>query len=232
VIQYDEAHSNQPHTMDAGDLAPLVAEFNSQLAGLGHLHLTVAGYDASARHFGQWLMLTKVGIAEINEATVERFAHHRCHCPGIRHSKQVSKKYVRRVRRFVGFLAERGIIQRPTPKTADAPHQRVVEFQQWLQQHRGICASTIDRHRRMVVRLLPALGDNPSSWNAALIREAITAETKRASHAHVKTMTQALKGYLRLLGARGLCRPGLCLQFRNGGCRHCRATSEPLMLSG
>lgn len=209
MIQYDEAHSNKPHTMDAGDLAPVVAEFNRQLAGLGHSHLTVAGYEASARHFGQWLTLTKIGIAEIDEAAVKRFAHHRCRCPGIRQSKQVSEKYVRRVGRFVVFLAERGIIPRPTPKTADAPDQRVVEFQEWLKQHRGICASTIDRHGRMVVRLLPALGDNPSSWNAALIREAITAETKRASHAHVKTMTQALKGYLRFLGARGLCRPGL-----------------------
>jgi len=209
VIQSDEAHSNKPHTMDAGELAPLVAEFNSQLEALGHSRLTVAGYDASARHFGQWLILTKIGIAEINEAAVERFAHHRCHCPGIRHSKQVSKKYVRRARRFVGLLAERGIIQRPIAKTANAPDQCVVEFQEWLKQHRGICARTIDRHGRMVVRLLPALGDDPSCWNAALIREAITAETKRASHAHVKTMTQALKGYLRFLGARGLCRPGL-----------------------
>ena len=53
------------------------------------------------------------------------------------------------------------------------------------------------------------LGGAASTWNAALIREAITAETKRASHAHAKTMTQALQGYLRFLGAQGLCKPGL-----------------------
>src|SRR5262249_16597603 len=209
VIQPDDTPSNKPQTMDAGDLAPLVAEFNSQLAALGHSHLTVSGYDDCARHFGQWLMLTKTGIAEVDEAAVNRFARHRCRCPGNRQSKQVSEKYMRRVRRFVLFLAERGIIQRPTAKTADAPDQRVVEFQEWLRQHRGICAKTIDRHGRMVVRLFPALGNDPSTWSAPLIREAITAETKRASHAHVKTMTQALKGYLRFLGAQGLCRPGL-----------------------
>jgi len=209
VTQPDEAHSNKPHAMDAGDLAPQVAEFRSHLAALGHSHLTVSAYDDCARHFGQWLALTKTGAAEVDEAAVNRFARHRCHCPGNRQSKQVSEKYVRRVRRFVVFLAERGIIQHPTAKTTDAPDQRVVEFQEWLRQHRGICAKTIDRHGRMVVRLLPALGNDPSSWNAALIRETITAETKRTSHAHVKTMTQALKGYLRFLGARGLCRPGL-----------------------
>jgi hypothetical protein len=37
------------------------------------------------------------------------------------------------VRRFVIFLAERGIVQRPTAITADAPDQRVLEFQEWLQ---------------------------------------------------------------------------------------------------
>ncbi len=209
MIQPDEAHSNNPHTMDAGDLAPQVAKFGNQLVALGHSHLTVSAYDDCARHFCQWLALTKTGIAEVDEAAVNRFAQHRCRCPGNRQSKQVSEKYVRRVRRFVVFLAERGIVERPAAKTADAPDRRVVEFQEWLRQHRGICAKTIDRHGRMVVRLLPALGNDPSTWNAALIREAITAETKRASHANVKTMTQALKGYLRFLGAQGLCRPGL-----------------------
>lgn len=37
----------------------------------------------------------------------------------------------------------------------------------------------------------------------------IIAETKRVSLASVKTMTMALRGYLRSLTARGLCRTGL-----------------------
>lgn len=61
----------------------------------------------------------------------------------------------------------------------------------------------------MVMRLLPALGSSRRSWTAQLIRDVILAETKRASLAYVKTMTMALRGYLRFLGARGLCRAGL-----------------------
>jgi site-specific recombinase XerD len=195
--------------MDAGSLAPLVAEFGHKLKALGHTHLTVMGYDASARHFGQWLTQNGIEIAEIDEAVIKRFACHRCHCPGNRQSKPMSKKYVRRVRRFVAFLARRGIIQRQTAKAADTPDQRVLEFQEWLRRHRGICAKTIDRHGRMIMRLLPALGNDPGNWDAPLVRETIIAETKRASHAHVKTMTQALRGYLRFLSAQGLCRAGL-----------------------
>lgn len=61
----------------------------------------------------------------------------------------------------------------------------------------------------MVMRLLPALGIKPRSWNAQLIRDVIIAEAKWISLAYVKTMTMALRGYLRFLGARGLCRAGL-----------------------
>ncbi len=59
--------------------------------------------------------------------------------------------------------------------------RRVVEFQDWLRQHRGVTELTIDRHGRMVMRLLPALGIRPRSWNAQLIRNVIIAETKRVS---------------------------------------------------
>jgi site-specific recombinase XerD len=113
------------------------------------------------------------------------------------------------VRRFVGFLGERGMV-RPQAKTASPPFdRRVVEFQQWLRQHRGITELTIDRHGRMVMRLLPALGNKPRSWNAQLIREVIVAEMKRASPAYVKTMAMALRGYVRFLGTQDLCRAGL-----------------------
>jgi site-specific recombinase XerD len=148
-------------------------------------------------------------LGDVEDDVIERFARHTCRCPGIRGQDRVSAKYVKRTRRFVEFLAERGIIRRKTTSTTAAIDRRVVEFQDWLRQHRGICEKTIDRHGRMVMRLLPALGSRLRSWDAHLIREVILAERKRASIAHVKTMATALRGYLRFLGARGLCRPGL-----------------------
>ena len=116
---------------------------------------------------------------------------------------------MRRARRFVEFLGERGIIQRKSKLALPTLDRPVVEFQDWLRQHRGVTELTIDRHGRMVMRLLPALGSRPRSWNAQLIRDVIIAEMKRVSLAYVKTMTMALRGYLRFLSARGLCRAGL-----------------------
>jgi integrase/recombinase XerD len=195
--------------MDAGDIGPLVVALANHLSALGHTRLTVTGYEASARHFAHWLMRSRIEVGDVDDDVIQRFARHRCRCPGTRLQHRLSAKYVNRTRRFVEFLAERGIVRRKATSTAAAIDRRVIEFQDWLRQHRGICEKTIDRHGRMVMRLLPALGSRLRSWDAHRIREVILAETKRASIAHVKTMAIALRGYLRFLGARGLCRSGL-----------------------
>jgi site-specific recombinase XerD len=209
MFESNEGCCKKQRCMNAGALAPEVAAFTHRLSELGHSSLTVSGYEASARHIAQWLALTRVTVVEIDDAVIDRFARHHCRCPGIRRVKGVSEKYVKRARRFVEFLGERGIVQRKPKSTSPTFDPHVIEFQEWLRQHRGITELTIGRHGRMVVRLLPALGRRPRSWDAQLIRDVILAETRRASLAYVKTMTMALRGYLRFLGARGLCRAGL-----------------------
>jgi integrase/recombinase XerD len=196
-------------SMDAGELTPLVAEFVSELLMLGHSSLTAGGYEASARHFACWLVRTRRAVGDIDDHVIRRFARHRCRCPGVRQLNHVSEKYARRARRFVEFLADRGIVRRTISAPPPAHDQKVHEFRDWLRRHRGISDRTIDRHGRMVIRLLPALGNEPGRYDAHLVRDVIVAETKRASIAYVKTMAMALRGYLRFLAASGLCRPGL-----------------------
>ena len=209
MFKSNEDCCNRQRCMNAGALAPQVAQFTRHLSELGHSRLTVSGYEAAARHIAQWLALTKVAVVEIDDAVIDRFGRHRCRCPGIRRVKGVSEKYVKRARRFVEFLSERGIVRSKPKSTSPAFDRHVIEFQEWLRQHRGITELTIGRHGRMVMRLLPALSRKPRSWDAQLIRDVILAETRRVSLAYVKTMTMALRGYLRFLGARGLCRAGL-----------------------
>jgi integrase/recombinase XerD len=201
--------SRRQRRMNAGDIEPLVAAFVDHLSALGYASLTVICYEASARHFAHWLTRSRIDVADVDDDIIRRFARHQCRCPGIRRQDRLSAKYVKRTRRFVEFLSERGIVQRKATSIKTAMDRRVLEFQEWLRRHRGICEATIDRHGHMVMRLLPALGSRSRSWNAQRVREAILAETKHTSIAHVKTMATALRGYLRFLSARGLCRPGL-----------------------
>src|SRR6516164_2131166 len=195
--------------MDPRSLRAFVVEFTDHLAALGHTDLTVRGYEDAARHFAEWLERSDIALVDVDDEVAARFAGHRCKCTGNRRHRHVSAKYVRRVRRFVCFLTRRGVVKMNIPSAAEVVNARVAEFQDWLRQHRGISEKTIDRHGRMVMRLLPALGNRPRGWDAHLVREVIIAETKRTSRAHVKSMAMALRGYLRFLSAHGLCRAGL-----------------------
>ena len=193
-------HANEP--------PPWVAEFTQDLLDTGHTALTVRRYDAVVRHLAYWLDLAEVAVADIDETVIGRFARHRCRCFGQRRATHVSSNYVMCVRNVVEFLGKRGFVRQQST-SAVVYDRRVVEFQDWLRRHRGVSERTIDLHGRMVMRLLPALGKGPRSWNAQLLREVIVAETERVSRAHVKTMITALRSFLRFLGAHGLCRAGL-----------------------
>lgn len=195
--------------MDPCGLSEPISAFANHLATLGYTPLTVGGYTDSARHFAAWL--NKVGIAAsvVDEQTIIRFARHDCCCGVRRRYDRRSTKYVNRVRRFVRFLIDRGIVESIPSPAENVVEEPVAAFQRWLRHHRGLSDRTIDRHGRMVLRLLPALGRDPGTYDAALVRRVILEELRQCSPTYVKTMTMALRGYLRFLAARGACRPGL-----------------------
>jgi site-specific recombinase XerD len=199
----------RPGLMDAGFLAPLIAEFGSSLEALAHSSLTIRGYTDSARHFAAWICDAGLQLDDVGKEMVESFARHHCQCAGARHWNGVSGKYARRAGRFIAFLAERGKIPPAAPVAAEIIHPRISDYQRWLAVHRGLSDRSVSRQGRMIKRLLPALGEDLRAYGAATIRAAVRAEAQRCSPSHVRTMTSALRGYLRFLAASGLCRPGL-----------------------
>ena len=97
--------------MDPGVLGTFVEAFTSQLKTLGHTRLTVTGYEAAARHFAEWLRRCGIAVIDVDDGVIALFARHRCKCGGTRQHHLLSAKYVRRVRRFVCFLVERGVVK-------------------------------------------------------------------------------------------------------------------------
>src|SRR5690242_3596653 len=207
MMMTDERFPDSGRLMSAGPLQPLVDAFVAELQAHRHTSLTVSGYEYSARHFAGWLCRNNIEL--VNDDVVKRFARHRCRCPGSRRQDHISARYVRRVRRFIQFLADRRVLAAVTYPCLTSVEARIAAYQAWLRHHRGISERTIDRHGRMIMRLLPALGADPELYNAELIRRVIIDEARRSSRPHVKTMTTALRGYLRFLAATGVCRLSL-----------------------
>ncbi len=201
--------SEQVWFMEPGHLRPLIEAFADHLSDLGHTRLTVSGYHDSARHFAEWLRRCGIDVVAVDDQIITRFAHHRCRCPGGRRCDRLSKKYVNRIRRFVRFLTTIGAVPMAEAKPPSPVNVLVADFQVWLRRHRGISERTISRHGLMIMRLMPALGDDPALYNAGLVRRVILDEAKSNTPVHIKTMTTALRGYLRFLAAQDACLPWL-----------------------
>lgn len=215
--------------LDPGIYGQLVRRFIDYLEDLGCTPVTVAFYSRSVRHFASWLVGSGVELANVDAKVVERFADHECNCHGALQRGRLIRDYINRVYRFVRYLSKIGIVpeaMEPEPPVIDA---RVAAFQDWLRRHRGISEITIERHGGMLMRLLPALGDDPACYSAWLIRQALLDYSRTAGSRHyLRMMATALRGYLRFLAARGDCSVGLDLAVPSA--KHWRLSALPRYL--
>jgi len=152
--------------------------FLDHLKESGHSNGTIAHYRASAYHFAVWLERCGKRLADVDLRLIERFARHRCKCTPGRRSNRILPIYVGRIRRFVRFLVKEQLV-----RPIDAPRRplddRLARFSDWLRTHRGLSEATIRGRLWQLEKLLPALGRNPRTYTAALIKRVARAEARK-----------------------------------------------------
>jgi site-specific recombinase XerD len=195
--------------LDPGSLAPWIDRFGAELADRRYSRLTISGYTDAARHFAAWVNSTSTPIQMVDADLLRRFADHRCECPGGRRWSRISPKYFRRAKRFYTFLQDIAVAPAPASLPLAPVHPLLDDYQRWLRIHRGLSERTIARHRRLLTNLLPTLGEAIRDYNAGLIRSVVREWRERTGPADLRTITSALRSYLRFLAAAGLCRPNL-----------------------
>lgn len=195
--------------LDPGSLAPWIDRFGAELADRRYSRLTISGYTDAARHFAAWVNSTSTPIQMVDADLLRRFADHRCECPGGRRWSRISPKYFRRAKRFYTFLQDIAVAPAPASPPLAPVHPLLDDYQRWLRIHRGLSERTIARHRRLLTKLLPTLGEATRDYNAGLIRSVVREWRERTGPADLRTITSALRSYLRFLAAAGLCRPNL-----------------------
>ena len=164
---------------------PYVDGFAAQLLARGYTVLSMRDAVTSAAHLGRWMDLCGIGIETVTPSTVVRFAKHDCMCPGARaQHRRPSRRYTARVRRFVEYLRSVGLgprVAAPRPKVGPAP---LIGFRTWMTRHRGVTSRTIKRYEDLVGKMLPALGDDPGSYDASLVRRVLLEAIRGRSHAY------------------------------------------------
>jgi site-specific recombinase XerD len=113
------------------------------------------------------------------------------------------------VRRFVEYLKSVGIGPRVAAARAKTGPASLIGFRNWMTRHRGVTSRTIERYENLVGKMLPALGDDPSSYDASLIRRVLLETIRGRSRAYAKGFVTALRAFLRFLAVEGQCQARL-----------------------
>ncbi len=207
-------HAEAPPEIEAG--GSLVAQFLDVLEERGYAGSTIRRFETLCRHFIVWLALSDIPLAATDERVRNRFLAHDCTCvhPGFldnRPQRFAGKNCSRSMLRlFAAYLTDRDVIQAPKVSQPHAGRgEHLGAFLHWLRQHRGLRDRTIEQYEERIRVLLPALADDPGTYDAARVRNTILNRLETASRGQVAGEASALRMYLRFLGSNGLCRPEL-----------------------
>ncbi len=194
----------------AGCLQLYLREFAAGLMSRGYSVLSTRDYVRSAAHLGRWMNSRNSTIDVLTDGLVAKFGKHRCDCPGTRRSLQrPSRRCTARVQRFVDHLRSLGVVPSAATQMSKVLPAPLSGFRAWMTGHRGAAESTVDRYERLIERMLPALGNDPSCYDAALVRRVFLGEVRHLSRVYTKTFITALRAFLRFHAAEGRCHPHL-----------------------
>lgn len=193
--------------LSPGNLQRKLDAFSMSLSEAGYSLLTIRGYYDSISHFGYWLQKKSIPIKKINNRVVSDFSKHYCSCPGARRGHKISRKYTKRVQRFVTYLYRKNT-NSTEPKSQKIDSLLLLKFKDFLS-CRGLSQITIKGHQGYMLKIFSLIGKNPKKYNPVIIRQMICDISKKFSLAEVKKIITVLRAYIRFLAIEGKCHPRL-----------------------
>jgi site-specific recombinase XerD len=213
-VRFLEDRGDIPVAGDFDGVDRYLSLYAGRLARLGFSRWAWRVHFSAAEHFAAWLGVSRLQWRDVDDAVIERFVQHDCHCALWRKSGKLAdsgaKKRRRGARRFLAFLKEQGVIPAADTVAAPAEDPRLGAYRVWLKKHCGTTDEAINRYLQEVARWLPMLGTDPAAYDAAAIRNVVLRQPPSRSRPSVQMTATVLRSYLRFLVARNECRPELC----------------------
>ena len=209
-VRYLEQTGRIPTTGGLAGKFGLLDDFLERLRGEGYASGSIKTYRFSCNWLVVWLHLFRIPLHELTLAVYERFLNSDLSytIPGefyCRRAPSPGSSCDMRIRKFLNYLASTGQIESlwPAPKEKALPGI-LVSFSDWLACNRGIRAHTINDHVRLIAEILPDLGDQPESYDAALIRTVLLQQFEHRSPQHARSLITSMRMYLRFLASEGV----------------------------
>ena len=198
--------SKMPEHLRSGPSGPHLDGFAATLARQGYSADTAVRYLRAAAHLGHVLAPSGALPSDID---LRMFIEHlrRCRCPRAKGGRN-NHHTIHGARLFHRYLVEISVC-RPAVTATPVEPQLVSGFKAWLRKHRGASEATIKLYARDAGRLLTALGEDPTIWDAAAIRRTFMDRASTSGRGTIEKMTTSLRTFLRYLAVEGRCRAGL-----------------------
>ncbi|MCY4556854.1 MAG: tyrosine-type recombinase/integrase [Chloroflexi bacterium] len=186
----------------------LLEEFLERLRGAGYASTGIARHRCGCAALIVWLHLSRLSLPELTPDVLARFRdrHVMCFIPeAFGGDRTYSRRgaYDEEIHKFLGHLAAMGRIESLEPASEKDLPEPLRRFSAWLERHRGIATSSIDKHIGVIAAVLPTLGDDPRSYDAALVRKVLWEQLETRTRQHARQLTTSMRMYLRFLVTEG-----------------------------
>jgi site-specific recombinase XerD len=191
----------------SGPSGPYLDGFAAALERQGYRPATAVRYLRAAAHVGH--IMAEQG-ASSDDIDLAAFSEHlrTCRCPRARGGRR-NHHTVYGARLFRRHLVEIGVCRPAAVATAPAEPHLVARFKAWLRKHRGASDPTIKLYARDAVRMMTALGADPTGWGPAVVRGYFLDRASMCGSGTVEKLTTSLRAFLRYLAVEGRCQAGL-----------------------
>jgi site-specific recombinase XerD len=187
-----------------GPTGPYVDGFAGALERDGYAKTAAVRYLRAAAHFGCFVHLGGVVLADVDARTLEAFGHHfqHCRCPEPNGGTTGYHAHFG-VKLFHRYLVGLGICRTVLAAQHLAEPALVAAFRHWLRTHRGASEPTIRLYSRGATELIEALGEDIDGWTVRHVRDFLLDRADRCGAPSTQRRITSLRAFLRYLTFAG-----------------------------
>ena len=194
---------------DLDDNICILDGFLEQLRSDGYAPGTIDLHREGCAGLIVWLHLSRIRLCDLTPDVYARFRNRQfiCSIPGVfcgQRMRSPGGTYETEIRKFLRYLV--AIEQIESFESASEEKvlpEHLERFSVWLERNRDISPGSIRGHIRLIATALPALGDDPRAYDAALIRQVLFEAIEHRSRNCARKLTIAMRMYLRFLVSEG-----------------------------
>ena len=227
-----ETHLQSPVTrrrLRAGPAADHIDGFADWLHRCGYAPTTIDGMLRCLAGWTDWMLASGFGAQELLsgfEACRVALQEKR----RVSYSRGANRQSLTAASVFIRFLQQQGKLPPPViPSCASELWPVLGEFRAWMLKHRGLTEATLDIYQRTLVGLCTALGDDAHAYSAETLRAFVLDRARPHGIQSAKSITVAVRSFLRFLGATGQCPPGMEHAIPGFACRQLSAVPRFLI---